>query len=480
VGVAIAVVLLETGGAANQAHPARLMMRGSRIPEGLLATAQRALAVNRLYGLTVPHLEMFQAAYLWDVAVITKGISVLDPERAAGDIVRYLQSQWRSGMLPNEAYFEDRPVRRRMYGRHPDSPEGLTTSGITQPPMIVRSALEVGRRLGPSRRSSFYRSVFPQLKHLCRWVLEERVGKNGLAVQIHPYETGMDNRIDLAEAMETEWRTGSDLVHRSARRAALAAVSAARRLWGDCRTVPIGHRSSSGDVLAAYLQTRHIRHLGYDFAAIEASGRGLLVEDVGYNSVLVDAFCCLQELADELGRQDGPGFAIEADMKAAMNRVANRLEDLWCDDPQGRGGGYFTRNYRTGEFSRRPTVAGIFPLLVGRIKDRTRELTKALVDPSKYWTLVAPPSAPIDSEGFAPNEYWRGAAWSFPTDIIETALEVQGDHEIASSLRQKYLRRPLGMHHAEYENPMTGHPLGARPFSPAAALAVRLANKEGL
>jgi hypothetical protein len=103
-----------------------------------------------------------------------------------------------------------------------------------------------------------------------------------------------------------------------------------------------------------------------------------------------------------------------------------------------------------------------------------------LVDPSKYWTLVPPPSAPIDSDGFVPNGYWRGAAWSFPTDVLETGLDLQGYRDVAGEFRRKYLERPHGAEHAEYENPVTGQPLGARPFSPAAALALRLAAKEGV
>ena len=421
---------------------------------------------------------MFRAGYLWDIAVIAKGIAVYDPERAAGELARYLQAQWRSGMLPNEASFDHRPVRRRLHGRHPDSPEGLTTSGITQPPMIVRSALEVGWRLGPPRRAAFYAAVFPRLKRLCRWVLEHRVGRNGLAVVIHPYETGMDNRIDLAEAMAAEWLGDDDLPARSIRTVALGGVHAVRRLWGDCRVVPVAHRSSNRDVLAAYLQTRHIRRLGYDLAAVEASGRGVLTEDVGYNAVLVDAFGCLQEMADALGRAADPELTIEPAMKAAMHEVAARLEDLWSDTHDGRGG-YAARDYRTGQLSSRPTVAGLYPLLVGGHPDRTTILVETLVDPAKYWTLVPPPSVPADSEGFVPDAYWRGAAWSFPTDIIETGLELRGEPEVAAELRRRYLARPCGTQHAEYENPLTGKPLGAKPFSPAAALTLRLADRQG-
>ena len=411
--------------------------------------------------------------------MISKGIAVHDPERAAGELVRFLQAQWRSGMVPNEAYFRGHAIRGRLHGRHPDSPRGLTTSGITQPPMIVRSALEVGRRLDPDRRAAFYTTVFPRLKRLCRWVLDERVRTSGLAVLIHPYETGMDNRIDLAEAMAAEWLSGDGLIGGSARRGGLTTIDAIRRFWGDLRTVPVGHRSSNRDVLAAYLQTRHIRRLGYDLNAIEASGRGLLIEDVGFNAVLVDAFCCLEQMADDLAPAAAPELTVEPELRGRMHQVATRLQDLWRDGSGGERGGYHSRNHRTGELDQRPTIAGLYPLLVNGPAERTAALTQTLVDRTKYWTLVPPPSAPIDSAGFVPSEYWRGAAWSFPTDILETGLELRGEHEVAGELRRKYLARPCGAAHAEYENPLTGQPLGARPFSPAAALTLRFADQEG-
>jgi hypothetical protein len=443
------------------------------VPEAL-AGAHAALAVNRRHGLTVPQAEMFPGGFLWDTAVIAKGIAVHDPGRAASDILRFLQSQWRGGMLPNEVYFEGMRFRRYAFGYHPDRPEGLTTSGITQPPMIVRAALEVGRRLEPEQRSSFFAAVFPALSRLCSWVLEERVGRNGLAVTIHPFETGMDNRIDLAEAMSEEWSAGG-VLGEPLKLAAFTTLGVGRRLWGDGRRVPAEQRTSHRDLLNAFLQTRHIRRFGYDLAAVERSGRGVLIEDVGYNAVLVDAFASLHAMAADLGCPGEPRLTVPPAMTESMDRVAERLDDLWHDDPTGRDGGYYSRNYRTGQLLLRPTVAGLFPLLTTRQAGRVEVLVRTLVDPSKYWTRVAPPSAPVDSEGFTPNRYWRGPAWAFPVDIIETGLELQGLREVSAELRRKYLTRPHGRQHAEYENPLTGEPLGVNGFSPAAALTIRFA-----
>lgn len=453
-------------------------------PSELTAAARRALADHRLHGLTVPNRSQFPAGYLWDTAMIAKGLAVHDPELAAQDILRFLQAQWSSGMLPNEVYFERARGREVFLGRQHGAPRGITTSGITQPPLIVRSALEVGRRLPPERRRAFHEAVFPALLRLCQWAIDTRVGRRGLAVVIHPYETGMDNRIDLAEAMTAHWLAAGGTLTELARRSLLLALDAVRRGWGDLRTVSLEHRSSHRDVLAAQLQRRHIQRLGYDLTAIEASGRGVLIEDPCFNAVLIDALSCLDEIADELpatalAGTGLPGTAL-AGLRSAGRRLATQLDDLWQPAADGRPGHYASRDYRTGRLSSRPTVAGLCALLVDRGAERTRDLVRTLTDPSAYWTLVPPPSAPIGSDGFDPEQYWRGAAWSFPTDIIETGLELRGEHDVAQALRRAYLARPHGIEFAEYENPLTGAPLGARPFTPAAALTLRFADREGV
>lgn len=446
-------------------------------PDELTVAARRALAVHRLHGLTVPNLAQFPAGYLWDTAVIVKGLAVHDPERAAQEILRFLQTQWRSGMLPNEIYFERSRRRELFLGREGETPPGITTSGITQPPLLVRAAFEVGRLLPPERRQAFLATVFPALERLCRWAVTTRVGRNGLAVVIHPYETGMDNRIDLAEAMTSHWLAPGGSLTEPARRFVLYGLDALRRGWGDLRTVSLEHRSSHRDVLAAQLQSRHIRRLGYDLGAIEASGRGVLIEDPGFNAVLIDALACLDEIAAQLPDSGETGTTM-ATLRSAGQRLATHLDELWHPGADGRPGYYASRDYRTGRLSSRPTVAGLCALLVDRGTERTRDLVRTLTDPSAYWTLVPPPSAPIGSEGFDPEQYWRGAAWSFPTDIIETGLEMRGEHTVAGALRQAYLARPHGIEFAEYENPLTGAPLGARPFTPAAALTLRFAARE--
>jgi hypothetical protein len=442
----------------------------------LITSAHRALAVNRRHGLTVPHLQMFPAGYLWDTAVIVKGLAVFDPARAAAEILRLLGAQWRSGMLPNEVYFDTDRFRRWIHGAHPDTPTGMTTSGITQPLMIVRSALEVGRRLGRDARLSFYRAALPALSALCRWVVDQRIGDRGLAVVIHPHETGMDNRADLVGPMAAHWLSETSRRQQVTRAALLLTVKVGRHLVGDCRTVSVGQRSSHLEVLAASLQTHHLRRLDYDLAAIRASGRGVLVEDVGFNAVFLDAVHCLQELAAELG-PDATREHLPPDLPAVVDRLTVGLERLWQPDIDVHGGGYVSRDARTGQVLPGATVAGLFPLLVERRPERVRTMTGRLADPGKYWTLVPPPSAPVDSPTFDPVRYWQGPAWPFPTDILETGLELVGQHELADELRHRYLTRPHGQEHAEYQNPLTGAPLGARPFSPAAALTLRFADR---
>ncbi len=457
-------------------------MSSARLDD-LLATARIVLADNRRGEVTVPHHDLFPAAYLWDTAVTAKGIAVFDPARAAGELLAYLRSQWRSGMLPNEAYLQPAGLRERLFGDHPDRPDGLVTSGITQPMMIGRAVLEVGRRLGREDRRSLFTAAAPALASACRWAFERRIGPGGLAVVIHPYETGMDNRLDLVEAMSREWLSDPGRWARLGVAAGTTLARVVRRLAGDARRIPTEQRSSDAELLAGHLQTRHVHRHGYDLAALLADGRGVLIEDPGFNAVLLDAAACLVDLVHDLpdGLRGEVGEWAQGVLPAATESLAKALEELWFEGSNGVRPGYYARDARTGQLLLRPTVAGLFPLLLDGIPpDRAAALLAALTDPEQYGTPVAPPSAPVDSEGFLPERYWRGAAWSFPLDVLETALVGRGEHEIASRWRRAYLERPWGAEHAEYENPLTGRPLGVLSFSPAAALSIRLAEAEGV
>lgn len=445
------------------------------ISPAALGSAHQALTSNRRGGITVPHARMFPGAYLWDTALIVKGLAVFDPERAAAEVLALLGAQWRSGMLPNEVHLDGDRMRRLLHGRHEAAPEGIVTSAITQPPTIVRSVLEVGRRLDRERRDAFHRIAFPALARLCRWVLTERVGSGGLAVVLHPYETGMDNRTDLADAMAAHWLGAAAVPEQVPRRGALTLLAAARRSVGDLRTVPLAHRSSHQDVLAAYLQTRHIRRYGYDLGAIEASGRGVLIEDVGYNAVFLDALGCLRELAAEPGLPDLDDV-LGASADRAYEAVAQALDGLWQPGDGSTAAGYTSRDHRTGELLAGEHVATLYPLLVERRPERIRAMVDAIADPARFGTRIALPSMAADSARFTPDRYWQGPVWPFPTDIVHTALTLHGEHELAADLRRRYLTRPGAEHHAEYDNPLTGAALGARPFSPSAALAIHFAD----
>src|SRR5262249_297739 len=75
------------------------------------------------------------------------------------------------------------------------APAGLRTSGLTQPPLHARAALEVSRHLGGAGAGeAFLRRLFPKLAAQHDYLERRRdAGGHGLAAIVHPWDSGLDN-----------------------------------------------------------------------------------------------------------------------------------------------------------------------------------------------------------------------------------------------------------------------------------------------
>jgi hypothetical protein len=94
---------------------------------------------------------------LADAAYIAIGWSWLDPVRAATELESLLAGQWQDGRVPHIVFHPGVPEDAYFPG---PSFWGGPTSGITQPPLHARAALEVAQRGGGEQ---FLRRVFPRL-----------------------------------------------------------------------------------------------------------------------------------------------------------------------------------------------------------------------------------------------------------------------------------------------------------------------------
>ncbi|HEV7454111.1 MAG TPA: hypothetical protein VGO07_02525, partial [Candidatus Saccharimonadales bacterium] len=107
----------------------------------LLAAAKDVLAHNDRGLYTIPARGMYPHQWLWDSCFIAIGIRHYDIERAKIEILSLLRGQWENGMVPHMILTpgrKDHPylgVWRSWIS--PYSPDHVSTSGITQPPMIA-------------------------------------------------------------------------------------------------------------------------------------------------------------------------------------------------------------------------------------------------------------------------------------------------------------------------------------------------------
>jgi hypothetical protein len=155
----------------------------------LAETAEAVLAGNWSGGSTVPSRRQYPHQWGWDAAYIAIGWSRVDPARAATELESLLAGQWTDGRVPHIVF-------------HPDVPEdayfpgpafwGGPTSGLTQPPLHARAALEVASRSPDGK--AFLARVFGRLAAQHAYLAERRdAGGGGLAAIVHPWESGLDN-----------------------------------------------------------------------------------------------------------------------------------------------------------------------------------------------------------------------------------------------------------------------------------------------
>jgi len=137
----------------------------------LAARAEAVLRGNDSGRWTKPSPTQYPHQWNWDSAFISLGWSRIDWERAAIEVESMLGARWRNGMVPHVHYD---PARLEGYFPGPDwwplaqtqvAHTGELTSGISNPPVLVVSAYELGRRQPDrDRRLAWWGGVFPDLR----------------------------------------------------------------------------------------------------------------------------------------------------------------------------------------------------------------------------------------------------------------------------------------------------------------------------
>ncbi len=432
--------------------------------EELLARAKDVLAHNDRGNYTVPAPDIYPHQWLWDSCFIAIGLRHLDIKRAQAELTSLLRGQWTNGMLPDMIFADgdgarqDRELWRSWIS--PYAPHDVVTSGVTQPPMLAEAVVRIGAKLKLPQRRSWFRAIFPHLVRYHEWLYTERdLRDQGLAVLLHPYESGLDNSpawiSELRKHSLPWWVSLIEKLHPD------GVVNQVRR---DTRRIPPGQRMSNVEAMAYWAALRRLRRKAYNSEAI--LNRPLFaVEDLAFNCILIRANTHLRDIAKTIGRD------LPESLASNFELAGKALEELWDEDR----GQYFSRSFINHKLIEEPSIATLLPLYAGTISSqRAQQLVDLLNDPKLFGTKWPVPSVPLNSDFFDPSRYWQGPSWINTNWLIIDGLKRYGFTAEAESLTKRSLELVAKSGFSEYFNPLDGSPDGANNFSWTAALTIDL------
>jgi hypothetical protein len=431
----------------------------------VVAQAKAVLAMNDRGTYTQPAHDLYPHQWLWDSCFIAIGLRHLDVERAKTELLSLLRGQWHNGMLPNIIFRDDPQFRtdRNLWRSwlSPFAPNDITTTGITQPPMLAEAVVQIGEKMKWPERRSWYRTMYPALLAYHQWLYKERDPHNeGLVLQIHPWETGLDNTppwmAELHEHLLPLWIRMIDRLKLG------TVINWFRR---DTKSIPMDQRFSAVEAVAMFDIQLRLRRKAYDINKILDHSL-FSIEDLNFNCILIRANTHLKEIAKSI-REELP-----EDLIHSMHKTEKRLEELW--DPYS--GQYYSRDFITHRLLKTPSIATLLPLYAGTItQERAEQLVRLLESEHQFGPAYPVPSVPTNSFWFQPKLYWQGPSWVNMNWLIIDGLKRYGFKDHAAALTETTLEMVGTSGCWEYFDPLTGQPAGSPNFSWTAALALDLA-----
>lgn len=430
----------------------------------LLAAAKDVLKRNDKGLYTIPAPGLYPHQWFWDSCFIAIGLGHNDVERAKMEILSLLRGQWSNGMLPHIIFSKGHEYRRDQNYWHsqisPFAPDGVATSGITQPPMLAEAIVRIGQKLSVVEKRSWYRQVWPGLLAYHQWLFNERDPHGeGLTLQIHPWETGLDNTPPWMGEMHDHLLPWWIRLLQTTRLEIV--VGWFRR---DTHVEPRGKRYSTVDAMAMFDAQRRLKRKNYNIQHILDHSL-FAIEDLAFNSIFIRANQHLLDIAKSI-RADVPPELLER-----IELSAKTFEELW--DPYTQS--YYSRDFITHRLLKEPSVASLLPLYAGCIsQERAQLLVKSLENEHTFGPPYPVPSTPLNSPWFQANGYWQGPTWFNTNWLIIDGLKRYGFTHHAAALIDS-MRELVEAHgYREYFNPLDGSGHGAHDFSWTAALTIDL------
>jgi hypothetical protein len=435
--------------------------------ERLLEGGRAVLDANWLGASTLPSRTLYPHQWSWDSAFIAIGRSWYDEAKAQQELRSLFRAQWADGRVPHivfnpsvgeEAYFPG-PAFWQSAARAPAAPRDVETSGIIQPPIHARAALEMHRHARDVDASrAFLAEMYPRFVAAHRYLDQRRrpLG-SALPVIMHPWESGLDNspvwdRV-LSEMVIPEGAVPPyvrhDLDHAN----------------------PADRPTNEAYDRFVYLAASY-RDSGYDDARLGETVPFLMAGPL-FNGIYLWSTHALAEIAEVVGADPVPHREDARRIHDAL------LSELWDPETSRFCGLDVVRGERGAE----DTVVSFMPLLDPdlprlQLDALVADLASASFHPDRPDGYVVP-SYDLVGEGFDERRYWRGPVWINTNWLLwwglrQHGLDAAAEEVLLSSLR---LVARSGFH--EYFDPFGGEGFGTDGFGWTAALTIDLVERLG-
>jgi len=430
----------------GDAPPPGLNQAAGELWRGAVGVLER----NWEQGWTVPSRRLYPHQWSWDSAFIAVGWARVAPERARQELESLLAAQWADGRVPQIVF--NPATARDVYFPGPDfwrsrsipgAPE-LETSGLVQPP-VHASAAWIVYRADPGPGRAFLQRVYPGLCAQHEYLLRARTNGDGMAVIVHPWESGLDNSpswdIELANVPVGEG--GPDTVRR------------------DLDHVHPGERPTDVDYARYIALAQAYRDHDYCDAAALPEHR-FVVADPLFNTLLAWSEEALAKIARVIGARPRP-----------HRRRAIQLAEGLIEHHYDTDAGTFVARGRDGRAGAAHSIGGIVPLLLDLPPEIVESLLRSAGGPRfALGDRVPLPSYDRTDPGFDATRYWRGPAWVNTSWLVLRGLQRHGKRDEATLLRAALLAAVQRSGFREYFDPITRSGHGSADFSWTAALTL--------
>lgn len=443
-------------------HPGgRALATALRSSDDLLDRAREVLEANWTGRYTRPSQSLYPHQWSWDSAFIAVGRAWYDSERARQELETLFDAQWTTGMVPSivfdptapsDAYFPGPDVWQAE--RSPAAPRGRPTSGITQPPIHARAALEVHRRAPPDQQAAslaWLTRLYPRLVAQQRHLANARDPlSTGLAAVVHPWESGLDD--------SPAWDRDFDRI---------VVPSGVLPLYRrrDLERAAAEDRPTDADYARfVYLLTLE-RAADYDDARVMAASP-FLIADPLFNGIRLWSEHALVEIAGLIGADPTPH-------RAASRRLHEALVgELWRSHRHRFCAWDLRRDQREPE----DTIVSFGPLLDPDLPGpivtaMCRELESPAFHPRRDGSLhYLVPTYDERAADFDPERYWRGPVWLNTNWLLWHGLRQHGRTSLAEEIVASSVELVRRSGFREYFDPLDGSGHGSDRFSWSAAL----------